>query len=421
MSICLQHPTPILSASISLPTSKSISNRVLLIHQILQQQFTISGLSKASDTQILKQIFEQNTSSLDVGHAGTTMRFLTAYFAAKTGRDVAITGSERMHQRPIKILVEALKTLGADIQYLNNEGYPPLQIKGKKLSGGAINLDGSVSSQYISALLLTAPLLKTALTITFTTPLVSKPYILMTISIMRYFGVEVTWLSENKLVVKQGNYIAKDFSVEADWSAASYWYSMVALSKKATLILKGLNKISLQGDYAVVALYAELGVNTRFIDDGVELSKSNAPISWKMKTVDFKLFPDLAQTYAVTCAALNLPVRITGLSTLRIKETDRIVALQQELTALGYQITINENDLIIHPQKEISIQQHPITTYNDHRMAMAFAPLALITDRLIINDQEVVAKSYPHFWEDVKDVGFVIKNHQEESSSRESY
>ena len=409
MSICLQHPSAILSSSITLPSSKSISNRVLMIHQILQQQFTISGLSTAADTQILKHILEQNTSTVDVGHAGTTMRFLTAYFAATKGKNVVVSGSERMHQRPIIILVEALKTLGADIQYLNKVGYPPLQIKGKKLNGGAISLDGSVSSQYISALLLIAPLLKTELTITFTTPIVSKSYILMTISIMHYFGVEVTWLSENQLVVKQGNYVAKDFSVEADWSATSYWYSMVALSKKATLFLKGLDKNSLQGDIAVINLYAELGVNTRFIDDGIELSKSNSPIIWKVKTVDFTLFPDLAQTYAVTCAALNLPVRITGLSTLRIKETDRIVALQQELNALGFNVSVEHDDIIIHPQKEISIQQHPIATYNDHRMAMAFAPLGLITNQLTIEDAAVVEKSYPHFWEDLKDVGFVIK------------
>ncbi|MBQ19552.1 MAG: 3-phosphoshikimate 1-carboxyvinyltransferase [Flavobacteriales bacterium] len=418
MPICLQHPSAILSSSITLPTSKSISNRVLIIHQILNQQFTISGLSTAADTQILKQVFEQNNNSIEVGHAGTTMRFLTAYFAATEGKNVVLSGSERMHQRPIKILVEALKSLGADIQYLNNEGFPPLQIKGKKLNGGAINLDGSVSSQYISALLLIAPLLKTELTITFTTSPVSKPYILMTISMMRYFGVEVTWLSENQLVVKQGNYVAKDFSVEADWSAASYWYSMVALSKNATIVLKGLDKTSLQGDNAVVALYTEMGVNTRFIDGGIELSKSKIPISWKVKTVDFTLFPDLAQTYAVTCAALNLPVRITGLSTLRIKETDRIAALQQELNALGYQVTIEGHDLIIHQQKEINIQQHSIFTYNDHRMAMAFAPLALITNKLTIENHEVVEKSYPHFWKDLKHVGFVIKNHQEESSSR---
>lgn len=418
MSICLQHPSAILSSSITLPTSKSISNRVLIIHQILNQQFAINGLSTAADTQILKQVLEQNSNSIEVGHAGTTMRFLTAYFAATEGKNVVLSGSERMHQRPIKILVEALKTLGADIQYLNNEGFPPLQIKGKKLNGGAINLDGSVSSQYISALLLITPLLKTELTITFTIPPVSKPYILMTISVMCYFGVEVTWLSENQLVIKQGNYVAKDFSVEADWSAASYWYSMVALSKKATLILKGLNKTSLQGDNAVVALYAELGVSTRYVDGGVELTKSNSPITWKIKTVDFTLCPDLAQTYAVTCAALNLHVRITGISTLRIKETDRIVALQNELTTLGYQVTIEDNDLIIHSQKEMNIKQHPIATYNDHRMAMAFAPLALITDKLIIKNQEVVEKSYPHFWEDLKHVGFVVKNHQEESSSR---
>ncbi|MCW8939405.1 MAG: 3-phosphoshikimate 1-carboxyvinyltransferase, partial [Flavobacteriales bacterium] len=395
MFICLQHSSAILSSSITLPTSKSISNRVLIIHQILNQQFTISGLSTAADTQILKQNLEQNAHTVDVGHAGTTMRFLTAYFAATEGKNVVLSGSERMHQRPIKILVDALKSLGADIQYLKNEGFPPLQIKGKKLNGGAINLDGSVSSQYISALLLIAPLLKTELTITFTTPLVSKPYILMTISIMQYFGVEVTWLSEKQLVVKQGNYVAKKISVEADWSAASYWYSMAALSKKATIILKGLNKTSLQGDNAVIDLYTELGVNTSYIDGGVELTKTNISNAWEMKTVDFTLFPDLAQTYAVTCAALNLPVRITGISTLRIKETDRIAALKNELNALGFDVAINHNDLIIHQQKEINIKQHPIATYNDHRMAMAFAPLALITDKLIIENQEVVEKSYP--------------------------
>lgn len=380
----------------------------------------IENLAQAKDTQTLLKLLANNNSTFDVGHAGTVMRFLTAFLAIKEGEFV-LTGSERMQERPIKILVDVLKTLGADITYLKNEGYPPLQIKGKKLAGGSIEIDGSVSSQYISALMLVAPYLEKGLNITFLGEITSKPYLEMTAQIMRYFGAELSWNSTG-MEIKSGKYIAKDFFVEADWSAASYWYGMVVLADKADVKLYGLQQNSLQGDAVVQKIYEQFGVNTEFIKNGIRLTKaSNFQLPTSNFVLDFTECPDIAQTVAVTCAALNVPAKFTGLHTLRIKETDRIAALQSELTKLNYCVEVESDDLIILPslrtersgEKQSArdntiascLAMTSIKTYDDHRMAMAFAPLGLLYP-IIIEDENVVVKSYPNFWEDLKSVGF---------------
>lgn len=420
MAITLSHNSKILTGNIELTSSKSISNRVLMIKVLSGLNFEIKNLAEAKDTQTLLKLLSNDNIIFDVGHAGTVMRFLTAFLAIKEG-EFALTGSERMQERPIKILVGALKTLGADITYLKNEGYPPLQIKGKKLAGGSIEIDGSVSSQYISALMLVAPYLEKGLNITFLGDITSKPYLEMTAQIMRYFGAELIWNSTG-MEIKSGKYIAKDFFIEADWSAASYWYGMVALADKADVTLYGLQQNSLQGDAVVQKIYEQFGVNTEFIKNGIRLTKaSNFQLPTSNFVLDFTECPDIAQTVAVTCAALNVPAKFTGLHTLRIKETDRIAALQTELTKLNYCVEVEGDDLIILPslrtersgEKQSArdntiascLAMTSIKTYDDHRMAMAFAPLGLLYP-ITIEDENVVVKSYPNFWEDLKSVGF---------------
>ncbi|PKP44758.1 MAG: 3-phosphoshikimate 1-carboxyvinyltransferase, partial [Bacteroidetes bacterium HGW-Bacteroidetes-12] len=359
MSILLSHPTKKIKASIELTSSKSESNRVLIIQAILNNAFTISNLSDSNDTKILINLLKSKNSGLDVGHAGTTMRFLTAFFASQQ-RDVTITGSERMQQRPIKILVEALNQLGSNISYLKKDGFPPIKInKSKKLIGGEIELDGSVSSQYISALLLVAPTFKNGLIINFIGKIVSKPYIEMTISIMRCYGADITW-QENKIIVKNTAYQPKNFIVEADWSAASYWYSIAALSENASIEIIGLKENSLQGDSYVAELYKFFGVETTFTKKGIRIAKTTKIDKESIHEVNFEDFPDLAQTFAVTAAALNFSIKLTGLSTLRIKETDRISALKNELTNCGFNVAIENDDLIIFPSKNTSLVENKI-------------------------------------------------------------
>lgn len=422
MDITLSHNSKILTGNIELTSSKSISNRVLMIKALSGLNFEIKNLAEAKDTQTLLKLLANDSTTFDVGHAGTVMRFLTAFLAIKEGEFV-LTGSERMQERPIKILVDALKTLGADIAYLKNEGYPPLQIKGEKLIGGSIEIDGSVSSQYISALMLVAPYLEKGLNITFLGEITSKPYLEMTAQIMRYFGAELSWNSTG-MEIKSGKYIAKYFFVEADWSAASYWYSMVALADKADVKLYGLQQNSLQGDAVVQKIYEQFGVNTEFIKNGIRLTKNSSLITHHSPLIlDFTECPDIAQTVAVTCAALNVPAKFNGLHTLRIKETDRIAALQAELTKLNYCVEVEGDDLIILPslrtersgEKQSArdntiascLAMTSIKTYDDHRMAMAFAPLGLLYP-IIIEDENVVVKSYPNFWEDLKKIGFDV-------------
>jgi 3-phosphoshikimate 1-carboxyvinyltransferase len=433
MAITLTHSTKIIKGSIALTASKSISNRVLIIKALCDNDFNISNLATAKDTVTLNKLLFYNEEQIfDVGHAGTVMRFLTAYLSLKDGEFV-ITGSERMQQRPIRVLVDALRELGAKIEYLKNEGYPPLKITGGLITGNKIEIDGGVSSQYISALMLIAPKIKGGLTIQFKNEIISKPYINMTLEIMKDFGVDVNWVGET-IVVNEGNYIAKDFVVEADWSSASYWYGIAALANEAEINLYGLSKNSLQGDAVVQDIYKNFGVKTEFIDWGVKLTKTSTPnTQYPTLKLDFENCPDIAQTVAVTCAALNVEAKFTGLKTLRIKETDRIFALQQELTKLDYNVEVDGDDLIINPSlravnlsgvegeaKQSSFFRHSgesrnlydwdgkfVETYDDHRMAMAFASLALLAP-ITINDENVVVKSYPDFWNDISGVGIEL-------------
>lgn len=409
MSIQIAHPSQLINGEITLTASKSISNRVLIIQALYGNDFTIENLAKAEDTRILQELLNSDETTLDVGLAGTTMRFLTAFLALKKGNFI-LTGAKRMKQRPIKILVEALKQLGADIEYLEEEGFPPLKIRGGNIAGGRIAINGDVSSQFISALLLIAPKLEKGLILELKGEVISKPYIDMTISIIQRFGAEVNW-EGNSIIVKKLNVNApktNTFFVEADWSAASYWYGIAALSKSANITLYGLEQESLQGDAEVKEIYKQFGVNTEFIENGIRLVKHpDFKIQDSALRLDFSNCPDIAQTVAVTCATLNVGAHFTGLITLRIKETDRIFALQKELTKLGFQIKVKDNDLIIlKVLQESAIQNEELVkTYNDHRMAMAYAPLGLIA-LIKIEDENVVIKSYPNFWEDLKAVGF---------------
>jgi 3-phosphoshikimate 1-carboxyvinyltransferase len=439
MSIKLSHPTTIIKGEINLTASKSLSNRALIIQALCDRDFEIENLSNADDTRILKKLLEKISSknetvradndeaknsvkdadnyqqTLSVGLGGTTMRFLTAFLAIIDGEYI-LTGSERMKERPIKVLVDALKELGAEIEYVEEAGFPPLKIIGQQLEGGTIIIDGSVSSQYISALLMIAQKLKNGIQVEFEGEIISKPYINMTVEIMRYFGASVRW-EGNTIVVESGEYKAKSFTVEADWSAASYWYSMVALAQEADVTLYGLQKESLQGDAVVQDIYKNFGVETEFIENGIRLTKnSEFSIQHSELKFDFVNFPDIAQTVAVTCAALNIPAKLTGLKTLRIKETDRITALQTELNKLGFSVEVEEDDVKInrlsHEDCSLSTffesKSLEVKTYNDHRMAMAFAPLALL-GKITIENENVVAKSYPNFWENLKSVGGVVK------------
>lgn len=413
MNITLALANPLSGGEIQLPASKSISNRVLLLHQYLQNPLPIINLSKAEDTKVLQKALAASHDVVDVGHAGTAMRFLTALYAAQQGKKVLLKGSERMHQRPIKILVDALKQLGASVNYLEEEGYPPLQITGKQLSGGIIYMDGSVSSQYSSALMLITPLLSGDLTIVFKNKIISYPYIEMTLKLLTTYGINYRKISPNEIKCYQGKVaFHQPFIVENDWSAASYWYSLAALSQQAEFYLKGLYKNSWQGDAVVANLYEVFGVKTTYLDDGVLIQKTKEVATSHLPhhTIDFTFFPDLAQTYAVTAVALNISTRLTGLSSLRIKETDRIAALKNELTKIGARVEVEDDDLIIHKRASTDWQKAvTIATYNDHRMAMAFAPMVLLMDNLSIAGTKVVEKSYPHFWKDIEKIGITIK------------
>lgn len=401
-----------LKGIIKLDGSKSISNRVLLIQALCKEKFTIHNLSTSDDTQALQKALanksEQNC--IDVGAAGTTMRFLTAYFSLQKGT-WTLTGSERMKQRPIGVLVKALQTLGATIEYVENTGYPPLQITGQpKLTGDKVAMTATVSSQYISALLLIAPTLANGLTINLEGQLVSRPYLEMTLRIMEYFGIQHTWIDQTIQVLPQ-TYQAKDFTVEADWSAASYYYAMAAMSDEVDLALEGLQSNSLQGDSVLAQLMDSLGVATTYTDKGVKLTKKKSTLTHL--TYNFISCPDIAQSVAVVCAGLGIPAHFSGLITLSIKETDRTKALQQELAKVGVDFQ-GDKDVwtISFPTPKVELSTYPIPTiktYHDHRMAMAFAPLAIkLPQGLQILDPMVVTKSYPIFWEDIAKIGFLI-------------
>lgn len=414
MTIGLHKSSAAVHGEISLPGSKSISNRVLMIKALSGSPFGLENLSDSDDTRHLSdalQTIKDGTSTLiDIGHAGTDMRFLTAYLATREGASYELTGSERMQQRPIGELVNVLRALGAGISYKHREGFPPLLIRGKKLEGGATAIRGDISSQFISALLLIAPYFEKGLELELTGKLVSKPYITMTIETMKRFGAEVTE-SGNTLLVKPRPYHSRKaaYQVESDWSAASYFYSMVALSPPGTrLSLQGLSEASLQPDAACAAIYKRFGVETTFGKQGLLISKTNEHVSGTMQ-YDFTDCPDIAQTLVCTCAALRVPFQFTGLQTLKVKETDRILALQQEMKKFGIHLKATANSLSFDGNAVLSPEPVQVATYKDHRMAMSFSALALRHDHVSIEEAEVVSKSYPQFWDDLRKIGFTTK------------
>lgn len=408
MKYLIKGPEQQLRASIHLPASKSISNRALILNALSYSPYDIQNLSDCDDTEVMVKALNSNTCHFDIKAAGTAMRFLTAFLSKVVG-EWTITGTERMKNRPIKLLVDALNSLGARIEYVEKEGYPPLRIFGSALQGGEISLAGGVSSQYISALLMIAPLMENGLTLNLEGSIISKPYINLTLQLMAQFGVKADWNGQT-IKIRPQEYTPVPFTVESDWSAASYWYSMMALCRQADLELLGLFKNSLQGDAAGSKLFAQLGVGTNFTDKGVCLKYTGS--STKKLVYNFVDEPDLAQTFVVTCVLLNIPFRFTGLQSLKIKETDRIEALKTELRKLGYLLTDSLDSILEWNGERCEPEAHPvIATYEDHRMAMAFAPLALIRpEGVIIEDPEVVTKSYPAFWDDLKAAGFCVSS-----------
>lgn len=404
-SIKLSHPTSKVIGKVQVPGSKSESNRLLLLKYLYFPHLDIGKISDSRDTTLMQTALQSGSGDINIGDAGTAMRFLTAYYASLSGKITTLHGTDRMHERPIGLLVEALKKLGARISYLQKPGYPPLKIQGEKLNGGTLEIDGSVSSQFISALMMIAPAMDEGLHLKLKGFSVSAPYIYLTANIMITLGFEVSLKNDEVVIPKAEIPDSKPLVVEADWSAASYWYAIALLAEKAEIYLPGFRQYSSQGDSAVSGLFESLGVQSHFIGTGFRLQKSEARNS--NLTINLVNNPDLAQTMAVVYAAKNLPAKITGLQTLRIKETDRLEALKTELEKTGAKIEVGDDFLEI--KKGIqTIEGVTFETYEDHRMAMALAPLALI-DPIRINNPDVVAKSYPSFWQDLELVGFEIE------------
>ncbi|MFZ5552278.1 MAG: 3-phosphoshikimate 1-carboxyvinyltransferase [Bacteroidota bacterium] len=403
---------------VELPSSKSISNRMLIIQHLCPQPLFLHHLSSAKDTstlvELLKKIKEKNTGNLDTGPAGTTFRFLTALLSITEGTHF-LTGSERMKERPVETLVNALRSLGADIMYTERNGFPPLKITGKKITGGELVMNTSVSSQFVSAMMLIATEMQNGLTIHFSEKPVSWPYIRMTAELMQLQGISIR-LNENFVQISPGNYKKGDFTIEADWSSASYWYEVAALSEECEIHLGGLSKNSLQADVTAAAIFEKFGVKTFYHPTGIILSKEKNPGLPNRFEYNFSDCPDIAQTVACTCAGLGIEAHLSGLSTLRIKETDRISALITELKKLNISCETKKNDeLIILSQKNHAspdgswlIPHGSISTYHDHRMALAFAPLSLKCAEISIENPGVVEKSYPLWWNDLSKAGFHI-------------
>jgi 3-phosphoshikimate 1-carboxyvinyltransferase len=404
MDIKIAHPNGHCEGSINITGSKSETNRLLLL-QALFNGFELKNTSNSDDSKVMQKALQTSSDRIDIHHAGTAMRFLTAYFSHIQGRSVVLTGSSRMQERPIQILVDALRDIGASISYEKEEGFPPLKIHGKKLAGGKVELPADVSSQYISALLLLGPVLEQGLELHLVGKITSIPYINMTLSLLNSLGVSTSF--EGQLIcVSPMKEIKKDIQiVESDWSSASYFFSIAALSETAEIHLTSFRKESLQGDAVLRSIYDNLNVSSHFEGDTLILKKENKPLPTSLK-LDLSKAPDIAQTIAVSCYGLGIGCDLVGLHTLKIKETDRLEALNTELSKLGATIKVTENSLHLSPG--INFKENcSIPTYNDHRMAMAFAPLALKIP-LQIEASDVVSKSYPDFWKDMKKLNFQL-------------
>ncbi len=404
MNLLLQPAVCNLKSEISITGSKSETNRLLLL-QALFPNISIENTSNSDDSEVMQMALKGNEEIIDIHHAGTAMRFLTAFFAIQENRTVTLTGSPRMKERPIKILVEALRQLGAKIEYVENEGFPPIKITGQKLAQSKVSLPASVSSQYISALLLIGAKLENGIELTLEGEITSVPYIKMTLALLNDLKIKTSFEDNVIKVFSKLEVATKVMTVESDWSSASYFFSIAALSQNATFALTSYKETSLQGDSALVAIYQKMGVDTHFEGNKMTLTQQE---NFKFESVNFDLnnTPDIAQTIVVTCLGLGIGCHLTGLHTLKIKETDRLEALHIELTKLGANISVTNESLTLLPSPTIN-HNIKIATYNDHRMAMAFAPLALKVP-IIIENAEVVSKSYPDFWEDLKSLGFQI-------------
>lgn len=408
------HAPSQLAANVTLPASKSVSNRAMLIHALAGGHILPENLSDCDDTEVLIAALTHMAPTIDIKAAGTAMRFITAYLAALPGGEHVVTGTERMRHRPIGPLVDALRMMGADIAYVGEEGFPPLRVKGQTLPGGKLEIPGNISSQYISALLLIAPVMAKGLELHLTGTIVSRPYIDLTLWMMREFGANADWSGADTITVHPQPYAARTYLIENDWSAASYWYELTALyaTDASRVQLLGLMDGSKQGDSVVKYLFSLLGVRTAF-DDTTSGVPTTVTLTRHLSRVqhlsfDFINCPDLAQTAVTTCCALDIPFRFTGLASLRIKETDRLQALITELGKLGYRLHSEGDTTLLWDGTRGDATMEAIDTYEDHRMALAFAPLAVKFPGLKINNPEVVSKSYPHFWRDLEAAGFVI-------------
>lgn len=416
-----------LRTTVSLPASKSISNRALIIYALSGGGIPSEhcrpprNLSDCDDTQVMVDALRDMPDTIDIKGAGTAMRFLTAFLAATDSGTHTLTGTERMQHRPIKILVDALRKMGADIEYIGEQGFPPLRIKGKRLEGGELEIAGNMSSQFVSALLMVGPALEKGLTVRLTGDIISRPYIDLTLCTMREFGAGADWTSVDTITVAPKPYVNKDYLIENDWSAASYWYEMVALSKDqdAEVRLEGLMDGSKQGDSGVRYIFSLLGVRTIFASKApgkpttVTIKKS--PHRVPRLEYDFINAPDLAQTFVVTCALMGVPFRFTGLQTLKIKETNRIEALKREMRKLGYVVRDDNGSALEWNGERCATQAGAaIDTYEDHRMALAFAPASL-RQTVVISRPMVVTKSYPHFWDDLANAGFSIEQNTDDN------
>lgn len=402
MNLILKTTHSNLQADIAVTGSKSETNRLLLL-KALFPNITLANTSNSDDSEVMQKALKGNEEIVDIHHAGTAMRFLTAFFAVNEGREVVLTGSQRMTERPIKVLVEALEQLGAKISYEKEVGYPPIRIKGQKITASKVSIPANVSSQYISALMLVAPKLENGIEITLVGEITSVPYIKMTLALLNDLDIKTSFEGNIIKVFPKQEVVTKEMVVESDWSSASYFFSLVALADTASITISSYKENSLQGDSDLVEIYKQMGVDSQFKNNSLTLTKD---INFKAETLNLELnnTPDIAQTIVVTCLGLGIGCHLTGLHTLKIKETDRLEALRIELTKLGANISVTNDSLTLVATSTIN-HNVKIATYNDHRMAMAFAPLALKVP-IIIENAEVVSKSYPDFWEDMKKLGF---------------
>lgn len=395
-----------LKGEIKLEGSKSITNRVLIIKALCHEDFDVKNYSKSEDSvTLLELINAQDQKVLNAKDGGATIRFMLAFLAIHEG-EVILTGSEQLIERPIGPLVDALTSMGADIQYLGKKNYPPVLIHGKMLKPTRVDIESDMSSQFVSALLLISPILRNGLILKIKGEMVSKPYIEMTLSVMKHFGISYDW-SQNMISIPRQSYSGKNFNVESDWSSASYYYEMAAFADEVDLKITGLNRVSTQGDSVIAKMMDQFGVTTTFVENGVHLTKRN--VKPRIFEYDFTGCPDIAPTMLTTCAGLHIPARITGIEHLKIKESNRIGSMQQELVKLGAAFQRHDNTWILSPATSQSSQTNVFQTHNDHRMAMCFASLAMTGQEVIIEDPSVVRKSYPTFWNDLKKVGFEIE------------